>query len=122
MFRLSVVLGVAVLGVGLLLADRGLSQTDKKDPPVKTKGTLPIYWKSLGLTEEQKKMVFTTHATYGDKIATLQEQVKHLKAQEKAELEKILTDEQKITLRRLILEKAPKTTTPDKTDKNGANK
>ena len=34
MFRLSIVLGVAVLGIGLLLADRGLSQTEKKDPPV----------------------------------------------------------------------------------------
>ena len=113
MIRLVVVASVAVTAMVLLVADKGLSQGDKKDPAPKVKGQLPTYWKNLGLTEEQKQKVYATRAGYASKIDVLVQQVKELKSKEKADLEKILTDDQKASLRRLLLEKAPKTTTPD---------
>jgi Spy/CpxP family protein refolding chaperone len=118
MFRLSVAASCAVVAIALLVTDRGLSQGDKKDPAPKAKGQLPTYWKNLGLTDDQKQKVYATRASYGGKIEALTQQVKELKSKEKADLEKILTDDQKAALLRLLLEKAPKATAPDakKTD------
>src|SRR5260370_33517620 len=107
MFRIRVVAGGAVLGRALLGAEKGLRQGKKKEPAPKLKGQLPPLWKNLGLTEAQKKQVYDTRARFGGRIAVLNEQLKTLKQEENAELAKILTDEQKATLRRLILEKTP---------------
>jgi hypothetical protein len=62
MFRLSIVVGVAVLGISLLLTGSGLSQTETKDP-VKTKGKLPQYWKSIALNDSQKEQLFSIQAS-----------------------------------------------------------
>ena len=113
MYRVSLAASCAVVAIALLVADRGWSQGDKKDPAPKAKGQLPTYWKNLGLTDEQKQKVYTTRAGYAGKIDVLVQQIKELKSKEKADLEKILSDDQKATLRRLLLEKAPKTATPD---------
>jgi len=111
MFRVSIAVGVAVVGLALLVADRGFSQQDKAEPAPKVKGQLPTYWSKIGLSDEQKQKVYAARASYSGKIEALTKKVKQLKAEERAELEKILTDDQKAALRRLLLEKGPKTVT-----------
>jgi hypothetical protein len=107
MFRTTVFAGALVIGLALLIADRGSSQQDKTDPAPTVKGQLPKYWSKIGLSDEQKQKVYATEASYRTKIEALNQQVKRLKSQQKTALEKILTDDQKAALRRLLLEKAP---------------
>lgn len=92
---------VAVVALALLLGS-GLQGQDKD----KVKGTLPANWGKLGLSDEQKQKVYKVQGEYNDKIATLEKQVKELKATEKAEMEKVLTDAQKALLKEIILKKA----------------
>jgi hypothetical protein len=61
----------------------------------------------LGLSEEQKQKVYTTRADYRAKIGALEQQIDKLKAQEQAELLKILTDAQKARLREILVGKVP---------------
>jgi hypothetical protein len=96
---------VLVLAVALL-AGGWLQGQDKKDDPVKVKGVLPANWAKLGLSDKQKQDVYKVQGDYHDKIAALEKQVKDLKAQEKTEMEKVLTDAQKARLKEIILEKA----------------
>jgi hypothetical protein len=84
MFRLSIVAGVTVAAIALLVADRGLSQGEKKEPAAKVKGQLPTYWKQLGLSEAQKQQVYTTRASYAGKVEALAEQIRKLKAHERS--------------------------------------
>jgi len=112
MFRASIAAGVAVIGLALLVADRGFSQQDKTEPAPKVKGQLPKLWSKIGLSDEQKQKVFATRATFGAKIDDLKLKIKRLQSEEKAELEKILTDDQKTALRRLLLEQGPKAAPP----------
>jgi hypothetical protein len=101
MFRVSAVLGAAILGMACLVGT-SVSQDAKKDPP-KTKGYLPPGWKALGLSKDQSSEISKIHGTYKSKIAALQEQIDGLKIQERQEMVKLLTDEQKDKLRKLIL-------------------
>jgi Spy/CpxP family protein refolding chaperone len=114
MFRLTILF--TVLAVALLLAGPGPSQ-DKTPAPAaqapKVKGQLPPLWKNLGLTSEQKEKVYQTRGSYAGKIGALLDQVKKLKTEERTALEQILTDDQKAALRRLLLEKGPKTGAPE---------
>jgi Spy/CpxP family protein refolding chaperone len=121
MLRLITIVGLLVLGCGLLVSP-GLSG-DKKDPPVKAKGTLPTYWKKLGLTDDQKQKVYTIRGNYAAKIGALKAQLEQLQKQEAAELRAILTNEQKTALERIYAEKAgggkdtPKEKKPEPKDK-----
>jgi hypothetical protein len=87
---------------------------DKKDEPVKFKGVLPQNWGKLGLSDEQKQKVYKVQNDYDLKIAALEKQLKDLKAQEKGEMEKVLTDAQKARLKEILLGKVP---AEDKKDK-----
>ena len=85
-----------------------------KDEPVKFKGVLPQNWGKLGLSDEQKQKVYKVQNDYDQKMATLEKQLKDLKAQEKGEMEKVLTDAQKARLKEILLGKVP---AEDKKDK-----
>jgi hypothetical protein len=93
---------VAVVALALLLGS-GLQGQDKD---TKVKGTLPANWGKLSLSEEQKQKVYKIQGDYHDKIASLEKQVKDLKATEKTEMEKVLSDAQKALLKEIILKKA----------------
>src|SRR5262249_6326406 len=100
MIRLRLVLAVLIAAV--LSGVWFLSVEDSKaaeDPP--PKGTLPANWKKLGLTDDQVKKVYTVQAEYRTKIAKLQQQIKDLQQQERAEMEKVLTDAQKARLKEI---------------------
>jgi hypothetical protein len=109
MFRTGIAAGVVVIGLALLAVDQGLSQQEKADTAPAIKGKLPKNYSKLGLTDEQKQKIFTIEADFGTKIDGLRKQIKTLQAQQKGELEKVLTDDQKAALTRLILQSAPKT-------------
>jgi hypothetical protein len=120
MFRLR----LAVTGtLALLLAagwlmgqDKGAS--DETPASTKVKGTLPTNFKQLGLTDEQRSKVIKIHASYKAKIADLREQIERLTGEERAELNKVLSETQRVKLRELRLHEPDSSKeTPAKDDK-----
>jgi Spy/CpxP family protein refolding chaperone len=108
MHRLSVFVGMAILGTAFLVGT-GASQDAKKDPPPKTKAYLPPGWKALGLSKEQTFEISKIHGTYKGKIKMLEDQIQEIKTQEKQDMVKLLTEEQKNKLQKLLIpEAAPK--------------
>jgi Spy/CpxP family protein refolding chaperone len=103
--RLAVTASLALLMVaGVLMGQDGKSTQDDATPaPTKAKGVLPKYFKSLGLTDDQRQKVVKVHSAYAAKLATLKEQMEQLASEERGELNKILSDTQRIRLRELIL-------------------
>src|SRR5437660_338077 len=99
MLRLSSVVGMAVLGMAMLVGT-GASQDAKKDP-TKTKAYLPPGWKELGLSKEQSFEISKIHATYKSKIKALEEQIKDAKAHERQEMVKLLSEDQKDKLQKI---------------------
>ncbi len=97
--RLGLVIALATVFLfgGLLIA---------QEPP-KIKGTLPANYGKLGLSEEQKQKIYKLQADYDAKIADLDKQMKQLKAQEKVDLEKVLSPEQKQKLKDILSGKLP---------------
>jgi hypothetical protein len=71
-----------------------------------TKGTLPKYWKGLGLSDAQRAEVYKITGEYGKKIADLKAQIKAAEAEEKTKLYAVLTDAQKEQLKKILAEKA----------------
>src|SRR3989442_1523952 len=90
----------AVLAVG-----SGYGQ-EKKDPQPKGKVQLPTNWKKLGLNDDQKTKIYAVRGTYQGKIEALKEQIEQLKKDEQSELLKVLTDDQKTLLKKILTEKA----------------
>src|SRR5579871_6639630 len=99
-------LRVVLLGAAMLLLSTpwlaGQEKKDSdKDPPksgesaVKARGQLPQYWRQLGLSDDQRKKVYEVQTTYKSRLEALEKQVKELRDQERKELEKVLTAEQK---------------------------
>jgi Spy/CpxP family protein refolding chaperone len=103
--RLAVTASLALLMVaGVLMGQDGKSaQDDATPPPTKAKGVLPKYFKSLGLTDDQRQKVVKVHAAYAAKLANLKEQMEQVASEERAELNKVLSDTQRVRLRELIL-------------------
>ena len=100
--------GVFLVVAVALLAGSWLHGQDKKDDtPTKVKGVLPANWGKLGLTDEQKQKVYKVQNDFDAKIAALDKQIKDLKAQERGEMEKVLTDAQKARLKEILLDKVP---------------
>ncbi len=94
--------GVAVLAASLVASGWLIGGDEKKpDEPPKARGTLPIYWKQLGLTRDQVQDVYKIQSKYTSEIDKLRAKIDALKAEEKAELEKMLSDEQKKKLKEL---------------------
>jgi len=96
MARVSLALLTVVLGI-VLLAGPGASQEKKP------KGQLPQHWKKLDLSKEQVGKIYSIQGTYKTKIKGLKDQIAALEKQEKGEMLKVLTDEQKEKLRQILL-------------------
>jgi hypothetical protein len=120
MLRLSAFVGMAILGMALLVGN-GASQ-DKKD--TKTKSYTPPGWSALGLSKEQKADIAKIHGQYKTKIKALEDQIIEVKAQERQEQVKVLTDDQKDKLRKLIIpeDNPKKTDTKDKVKEDKKDK
>jgi len=95
-------IGMGVLTLSLLTTSWLVGGDDKKDdPPPKAKGTLPAYWKQLGLSNDQKQQVYKIQAKYNAEIDQLKAKIEKLKDTEKEEMYKVLTEEQKKKLKEL---------------------
>ena len=103
MFRLRcaiLVVGVALFAVA---ASSGQEKKADKDEP-KAKGMLPANWKKIGLTDDQKDKIYKVQSrATRSKIDDLQKKIADLKAKEKDEMVKLLTDEQKKRLQDILL-------------------
>jgi len=98
MRRLVVMLGLCCLGFALLVGS-GISQ-EKKD---KVKGMLPPMWKSLNLGKDQITKIYTIQTDYRGKVQALEKQIQQLKIEERTEMVKVLTDDQKKLLQKLTV-------------------
>src|SRR5262249_20682039 len=100
MFRTSVFVGMAIIGMAFLVGS-GTSQ-DKKDAKAKASYT-PAGWKALNLTKEQTAEFAKIHNNFKSKIQALEAQIQEAKSQEKTEMVKLLTQEQKDKLVKLVI-------------------
>src|SRR5262249_18683210 len=116
MLRVRGLLGVLalLLAVRWLMAAGTKTDTEKKDPDPKAKGTLQANRKKLGLSEEQTQKIYKVQADYRAKIDVLEQQIKDLRQQEFTDQVKVLTEAQKARLKELGEFKDP--TDPGKTD------
>jgi hypothetical protein len=96
----------------VLVAGSWLWGQDTKQ--AKAKMTLPKYWSSLKLSDEQKQKAVAILTEYRKKIDVLKQQIVELERQESGELEKILSDDQKKELQRVIARKVPGSGGPSK--------
>lgn len=69
-------------------------------PVKKSRGRLPAYYGKV-VTDKQREDIYSIQAKFNEQIAKLQEQLAELTAQRDAEVEKVLTDEQKAEVARL---------------------
>jgi len=83
---------LSLLAAGLLLGTLA-AQSDQ--------ATLPTHWRKLGLSKDQESQVLKIRGQYDVKIATLEQQLKALRQQEQADLDKVLTDTQRAKLKEL---------------------
>jgi Spy/CpxP family protein refolding chaperone len=100
--------GVAVFALFVC----GALADDKPAP--RGRGSLPPMWSKLGLTDEQRRQVYSQQAEFRAKIDDLENQIRQLRKQERVALEKVLTDAQRARLRELVSEKGPAATPPQK--------
>lgn len=100
--------GVVVMGVALAVGNMALGQ-DKKiaEPAPRGRGSLPPQWSKLGLTDQQKEQAYAIVSEIRGKIDDLQKQIRKLRREETARLEKILTDSQRARLREIMSERMP---------------
>lgn len=104
MDRIASLLLMGCLGVLLLAGNFSGRATAQKDDKG-TKGKLPDYWPKLGLSADQKDKAYKIQADYDGKINALKKQIAKLEADEKQDLFKLLTDNQKDQLRKIYLDK-----------------
>lgn len=100
MLRLRVMLPLLVVGVlssGFLMGED--KKTDKE--PIIVKAQLPRYYKQLGLSNKQRTDIYKIRGKYAAEIQKLTEQIAALKAQEKIDLENILSAAQKARLKEI---------------------
>ena len=103
----------------ILLTSNGLYSQDKKDDSApKGKVAIPSGWGKLDLTADQKASIHKVQLKYKEDIAKLKDQIKDLEAQEKQEMVKLLTPEQKKKLTELATgDKGDSAPPPAKTSK-----
>jgi hypothetical protein len=96
-FLLGGVLAVALIGGGMLFGD---------DPKPKGQGRLPSNWSKLGLSDDQKRQIYSIEAEYKTKIDDLQSQIDQLRKKERSEMSRVLTAAQKARLREIVAAKS----------------
>ena len=90
------------------------AQTTKKDAPTATakkdaSRRVPRHFGKVGLTDDQKEQIYKIQAKHHEKIAELQKQLDHMRAELTTECEAVLTPEQHKLLEKLRKPSAPGT-------------
>jgi len=97
---LAGVVVAGLLGTSLVYGDD--AKPAKADAKPEVKGTLPAHFKQLGLSQEQQDKVTSIHADYKAKIDALTKELKELRDKQHEEVAKILTEEQKEHLKKIL--------------------
>lgn len=74
----------------------------------KARGRLPNYYGKVGVSAEQREKIYSIQAQYNSQIKALEKQIAELKEKRDAEIESVLTPEQKKKLAQLRAEAAEK--------------
>lgn len=74
-------------------AEKGAKKTAKSGD------RLPANYAKIGVSEEQRKKIYELQNKYDDQVAALQKQIADLREKEKADVEAILTPEQRTALK-----------------------
>ncbi len=104
MTRLHILVGMLALAVfsgGLLLGDDPKKTADPKDPPIKVNHQLPQNYGKLGLSDDQKKKIYSIQDDYGPRIAALKKQIEDLTKDEHTKVHDVLTEDQKKRLKEI---------------------
>lgn len=110
----SIIRFASLLTVSLALSGVLAAADEAKKDSLPARGQLPANWSKLGLSEDQKQKVYAIRGEHRAKIQELEVKLKDLRQKEKADLEKVLTEDQKLRLRELLATKAGlDTTKPD---------
>jgi hypothetical protein len=99
----KVFFGLLVGAIGLVLIAGTATTQEKKEGEQKVKGMLPPGWKKLNLSKEQVGQIYKVQMQFKEKIQKLEEQITELKTQERSEMVKFLTEDQKTLLRKLTI-------------------
>lgn len=97
----------ACLGGLLLLLAGGFLVAQEAEK--KASGRLPNNYGKIGLTEAQKQKIYQAQDKYGDQIDALVKQVEALRQKRDAEIDGVLTADQREQLKKLQAETAKKT-------------
>jgi hypothetical protein len=100
--------------VCLLTALVTLTTAQDTKAPAKPKGRLPAYYGDV-VTEAQRGQIYTIQGKYNDQIKKLQEEIKTLADKRDAEIEGLLTAEQKTKIDTLKAEAGKKKADAGKT-------
>ena len=96
----------AIVSGGWLMGDDTKKPDDPKTEPPKTvPHTLPQYWKQLGLSDDQKKKIYSIEDEYTPQINELKKKIEKLQTEEKGKKYAVLTEDQKKRLKELIEKK-----------------
>jgi Spy/CpxP family protein refolding chaperone len=101
--RIRIVVGVLALAAfsgGWLMGD-DKKVADTKPGDAAAKHTLPQGWKTLGLSDDQKKKIYAVEDEYEPKIAALKKQIETLQTEERTKKYEVLTEDQKKRLKEL---------------------
>jgi Spy/CpxP family protein refolding chaperone len=102
----AAVLAVALGASASLAQEPKNEQKPAEKAEGKAKGQLPMYWKQLGLSEEQVQKVYKLQSKYNEEIDVLEAKIKELKDRMAKERLAILTADQKKRLEDVLKEKA----------------
>jgi len=105
MARLSLI-GTAACFLLVVTLLHGDEKPTTKDDKQTAKPGLPVYFEKLSLTESQRRRVKAIRETYENRIKDLEEQLRGLRKKERADMENVLTDDQKEKLQQLRKDKA----------------
>ena len=106
------VVGMLMIGVPLSIgqersAAKKTETTQRAETPKKAKGRLPAYYADV-VSEEQRDKIYAIQAKFEGKIKELQDQLAAIEKEQDAEIEKLLTAEQKAKIEAARKESADK--------------
>ncbi len=92
----------------------------REAPAKKSRGRLPAYYGKV-VTDEQREQIYEIQARFTEQITKLQEQLDALVAKRDAEIDQVLTDEQRAKIARLKSERKVRRASdaPDEAASNG---
>ncbi len=112
-FLKRVCTGAMLIALALLVASPAAAQTaDEADAPVakkteraKPRGRLPNYYRTV-VDRQQRAKIYAIQAQYSGQLEDLLEQIEQLKAKQNAEIEAVLTPEQRAEIAKIAQEAA----------------